>query len=186
VRSGRRLGGVRGHDEAAAFNHARTLGRAPCAACGTCDLFACAIEAKNDLATAVLPHLLARGLALCRRAVAVRLVARSGRVRELECVDRDSGRRTRIAASIFVLAAGTLASPHLILASRLEGGSRGAAAVFGSALAGAPPLYVVSLVAGVARFRFGLFVALTLAGRLLRFAVAFGLPRAALAVGHHV
>jgi choline dehydrogenase-like flavoprotein len=103
-----------------AFNHARTAERAPCAACGSCDLFACAIGAKNDLATAVLPHLLARGLALCRRTVAVRLVARSGRVREVECVDRDTGRRTRIAASLFVLAAGALASPHLVLASGLE------------------------------------------------------------------
>jgi choline dehydrogenase-like flavoprotein len=103
-----------------AFNHARTAERAPCAACGTCDLFACAIGAKNDLATAVLPHLLAGGLLLCRRTVAVRLRARSGRVREVECVDRDTGRRTRIAASVVVLAAGALASPHLVLASGLE------------------------------------------------------------------
>lgn len=103
-----------------AFNHVRTPGRRPCAACGTCDLFACAIGAKNDLATAVLPRLLGSGLALCRRTVAVRLVARSGRVRELECVDRDTGRRVRIAASVFVLAAGALASPHLVLASDLD------------------------------------------------------------------
>jgi choline dehydrogenase-like flavoprotein len=111
-----------------AFNHARTNGRAPCVACSTCDLFACAIGAKNDLATTVLPELIARGLSLCRRAVAVRLIARSGRVRELECVDRDSGRRTRIAASHFVLAAGALASPHLVLASGLdrESSARGA------------------------------------------------------------
>ena len=112
-----------------AFNHARTAERAPCAACGTCDLFACAIGAKNDLATAVLPPLLARGLSLCRRTVAVRLRARSGRVREVECVDRDTGRRTRIAASVFVLAAGALASPHLVLASGLERESPAPAAV---------------------------------------------------------
>ena len=35
-------------------------------------------------------------------------------------MDRDTGRRTRIAASVFVLAAGALASPHLVLASGLE------------------------------------------------------------------
>ncbi len=103
-----------------AFNHAKTPGRAPCAACGTCDLFACAIGAKNDLATAVLPRLLARGLVLRRHTVAVRLVARSGRVREIECVDRLTGRPVRIAASAFVLAAGALASPHLVLASGLD------------------------------------------------------------------
>jgi membrane protein YqaA with SNARE-associated domain len=63
---------------------------------------------------------------------------------------------------------------------KLEGqGLRSAAVVFGSALAGVPPLYAVSVVAGVARFRFTSFVALTLAGRLLRFLVVFGLPRAA-------
>jgi choline dehydrogenase-like flavoprotein len=112
-----------------AFNHARTADRAPCAACGTCDLFACAIGAKNDLATAVLPSLLGRGLSLCRRTVAVRLHARSGRVRELECVDRDTGQSTRIAASVFVLAAGALASPHLVLASGLERANPAPAAV---------------------------------------------------------
>jgi choline dehydrogenase-like flavoprotein len=112
-----------------AFNHARTADRRPCAACGTCDLFACAIGAKNDLATAVLPGLLSRGLLLCRRSVAVRLHAKSGRVREIECVDRDTGGRTRIAATAFVLAAGALASPHLVLASGLERESPAPAAV---------------------------------------------------------
>ncbi len=55
-----------------AFNHARTDARRPCVACGTCDLFACAIGAKNDLATAILPGLLRRGLLLRPRTVAVR------------------------------------------------------------------------------------------------------------------
>lgn len=103
-----------------AFNHARTRERRPCVACGTCDLFACAIGAKNDLATAVLPGLLARGMTLRPRTVAVRLVARSGQVRELQCVDRDTGRPFRVGARVFVLAAGALASPHLVLASGLE------------------------------------------------------------------
>jgi choline dehydrogenase-like flavoprotein len=103
-----------------AFNHARGDGREPCAACPTCDLFACAIGAKNDLATAVLPGLLRRGLHLRPRTVAVRLHSRSGRVEAVECVDRDTGRRLRYAASTFVLAAGALASAHLVLASGLE------------------------------------------------------------------
>ncbi len=103
-----------------AFNHARTNGRQPCAACRTCDLFACAIGAKNDLATAVLPGLLHRGLLLRPRTVAVRLLARSGRVEVLECVDRDTGQRVRLAARVFVLAAGALASSHLVLASGLD------------------------------------------------------------------
>lgn len=112
-----------------AFNHARTAGRPPCAACSTCDGFACAIGAKNDLATAVLPGLLRQGLRLETNSVAVRLLAEGGRVQAVECVDRKSGRRVRHAARAFVLAAGALASPHLILASRLERLNPGASAV---------------------------------------------------------
>jgi choline dehydrogenase-like flavoprotein len=104
-----------------ALNHGHSGGRRPCVACGTCDLFACAISAKNDLATAVLPELIARGLVLKPRTVAVRLRATSGRVRSVECVERDTGRRVSFEARHFVLAAGALASPHLVLASALDG-----------------------------------------------------------------
>lgn len=103
-----------------AFNHSRAAGRSPCVGCPTCDGFACAVGAKNDLATAVLPHLLRRGLELRTGAVAVRLVSDDARVRAVDCVDRESGRRERHSAPLFVLAAGALASPHLILASGLE------------------------------------------------------------------
>lgn len=112
-----------------AFNHSRRNGRTPCAACATCDLFACAVGAKNDLATAVLPDLLRRGLQLQTNTVAVRLVAEGRRVVAVECVDRSAGRRFRHAAATFVLAAGALASPHLILASGLEGLNPGRRAV---------------------------------------------------------
>ncbi|HEY6554355.1 MAG TPA: hypothetical protein VI669_13440 [Vicinamibacteria bacterium] len=66
---------------------------------------------------------------------------------------------------------------------KLEGrGSLGAAMVFGSALTGLPPLYVVSVVAGLARFPFARFVTLTMTGRVLRFAFVFLLPQALLAL----
>lgn len=103
-----------------AFNHGRRAGRAPCAACSTCDGFACAIGAKNDLATAVLPGLIRRGLRLEANTVAVRLVAEGARVTAVDCVERMSGRRVRYSGRLFVLSAGALASPHLILASGLE------------------------------------------------------------------
>ena len=103
-----------------ALNHARRPGRAPCAACPNCDGFACAIGAKNDLATAVLPGLLRRGLRLEAETVAVRLVARGRRLTGVECVERRTGRRVHHTARVFVLAAGALASPHLVLASGLE------------------------------------------------------------------
>jgi choline dehydrogenase-like flavoprotein len=97
-----------------AIDHARCIG------CRTCDTFACAIEAKNDVATTLLRPLVARGLALQPRTVAVRLEAECGRVVRLHVVRRDTGAREVIAAARFVLAAGALGSAHLILASRLD------------------------------------------------------------------
>jgi len=91
-----------------------------CTACGVCDGFACAIGAKNDLASAVLPDLLRRGLTLRPNTVVVGLDASDGRVRAAECVDRLTGERVRFEARHFVLAAGALATPHVLLASGLE------------------------------------------------------------------
>lgn len=95
-------------------------GRAACVACTTCDGFACAISAKSDLATAVLPELEARGLVLRPNTVVTRLAVEAGRVTAVEGVDRISGERRRWRADRVVLSAGALASPHLLLASGLE------------------------------------------------------------------
>jgi choline dehydrogenase-like flavoprotein len=90
-----------------------------CAACTTCDGFACAIGAKNDLS-----HLVARlreqGLELRTDTVVVRVVVRGGRAVGVECVERSTGRRSTVYADRVVLAAGALASPHLLLASGAE------------------------------------------------------------------
>lgn len=103
-----------------AINHHDGSGRAPCVACLTCDAFACAIGAKNDVASAVLPALLTRGLRLETNTVAVRLVEQRGRIKAVECVDRHTGEPRVFRAREFVLAAGTLASTHLLLASGLD------------------------------------------------------------------
>lgn len=95
-------------------------GRAPCVACTTCDGFACAIGAKNDIASTVLPALLARGLALETHTAAVRLIAERGRITGVECVREPSCERVVYRARAVILAAGALASPHLVLASGLE------------------------------------------------------------------
>lgn len=93
---------------------------ATCQACITCDAFACAVSAKNDLATRVLPSLLADGMELRADAVVTRLVAEGGRIAAVECVDRRTGERFTVRAGTVVLAAGALATPHLLLASGLE------------------------------------------------------------------
>jgi choline dehydrogenase-like flavoprotein len=95
-------------------------GRTACASCGTCDGFACAIGAKNDLATAVLPRLVDEGLELRPHTVAVRLLAEGRRVTGVVCADARTGERTIVTAARYVLAAGALASPHLLLASGLQ------------------------------------------------------------------
>jgi choline dehydrogenase-like flavoprotein len=91
-----------------------------CAACTTCDAFACAISAKNDLAVRVIPYVTAKGMELRPDTVATRLIAEDGRVTGVECVDKASGERTVVRGRVVVLAAGALATPHLLLASGLE------------------------------------------------------------------
>jgi choline dehydrogenase-like flavoprotein len=103
-----------------AINHGTASGRQSCRACGTCDGFACAIGAKNDLATSVLPDLVERGLELLPHTVAVRLLAEGDRVTEVVCADARTGERTVYRARHVVLAGGAIGSPHLILASGLH------------------------------------------------------------------
>jgi choline dehydrogenase-like flavoprotein len=100
-----------------------------CAACTTCDAFACAVGAKNDLATRLIPLLQAGGLELRSGMVVRRLVVARGRVRSVEAVDVGSGAAMSFGADRFVLAAGALASPHLLIASGLERLNAGGAVI---------------------------------------------------------
>lgn len=95
-------------------------GRAKCIRCGACDGFACPVSAKNDLATKIIEPLMDRGLRMASGTAAVRLVTRRGRVEAVECVERSSGNRFTVRAREFVLAAGALATPQLLLASGLD------------------------------------------------------------------
>ncbi|MET8778529.1 GMC family oxidoreductase [Nocardia sp. NPDC004654] len=112
-----------------AINYTATTTQAGCIACRTCDTYACAISAKNDVATRIIAPLLQRGLTLWTRSVAVRLVADRDRVRHALVVHRDKPERVAVEADRFVLAAGALGSPHLVLASELDKLSPARAAV---------------------------------------------------------
>lgn len=103
-----------------AISYERGDERRACISCGTCDGYACAAEAKNDLATAVIPSLVRHGMTLRTNTVCVRLVHARGRVVAVECVDRVTGQPSRYVAGHVVLAAGALATPHLLLASGLD------------------------------------------------------------------
>ena len=103
-----------------AINYQAAAGRAACVRCGTCDGFACAVSAKNDMATTIVPELQRHEMALAPNTVAVRLVTRRRQVTEVHCVDRLTKAPRTFAAKAVVLAAGSLATPHLLLASELD------------------------------------------------------------------
>ena len=103
-----------------AIHHGGEAGRAVCIRCGACDGFACPVSAKNDLAIRVIAPLLERGLTLLPGTAAVRLVEQGGRISAVECVERATGRRFSVRSRQVVLAAGALATPHLLLASGLD------------------------------------------------------------------
>ena len=94
--------------------------RGRCVACSSCDGFACAVGAKNDVATQLIAPLLREGLVLRANTVVTRLVEWSGRIGAVEVVDRAGGPIRRLRARHVILAAGALATPHLLLTSGLE------------------------------------------------------------------
>ena len=103
-----------------AINYGSENGRTPCPACGTCDGFACAVQAKNDLSTVLMPRLQRAGLELAVNTKAVRLEQKDGRITGVQCVTRPNGASVRYEAKTVVVAGGALATPRLLLASGLE------------------------------------------------------------------
>jgi choline dehydrogenase-like flavoprotein len=103
-----------------AIHHGGEQGRASCIRCGACDGFACPVSAKNDLATRVITPLLSKGLRLASGTAAVRLLESGGRIAGVECLERVTGRRFTVRGREILLAAGALATPHLLLASGLD------------------------------------------------------------------
>lgn len=93
---------------------------AQCIRCAKCDGYACAAEAKNDIATRLIPALLRSGMTLRTNAVCVRLLHNRTRITGVEYVDRNTGQCATVHARAVVLAAGSLATPHLILSSGLR------------------------------------------------------------------
>ncbi len=102
-----------------AINYTSAPGRTPCVRCGTCDGFACAIHAKNDVAARMIAPMVDAGLHLAVNTVAVELTMSGRRVADVVCVDRWTGAPRRFRGRQVVVAAGALATPHLLLTSDL-------------------------------------------------------------------
>jgi choline dehydrogenase-like flavoprotein len=103
-----------------AINFSRHNGRPSCDTCRQCDTFACAIRAKNDTDVAVIEPLRVQGLEVRANTVVTRLIASGRRITDVLAWDRGTRETVSFRARHVVLAAGALASPHVLLASRLE------------------------------------------------------------------
>lgn len=104
-------------------------GERTCIQCATCDTFACAIRAKNDLATTVLPELMRQGMTLRADTVVTGFELEQGRIRKVNFQDRNTGSRGTASARQVILAAGALGTPHLLLSAGLERHNPGGAVV---------------------------------------------------------
>lgn len=100
-----------------AINANASAYRRACQQCSTCDGFACAISAKNDLATTLLPRLLDAGMELRPNTIALQLHIARGHVDGVVTVNARTGERSTLHARRVILAGGTLATPRLLLAS---------------------------------------------------------------------
>ncbi len=102
-----------------ALNH-RGAREPRCINCATCDGFPCRIGAKNDVTQTALKKADPARLTVLARTIAARLlVATDGRITGLEAIARDGGRRLTLRARAFVLSAGALGTPALMLRSGL-------------------------------------------------------------------
>jgi len=96
-------------------------GRLPtCVRCFTCDGFPCRIGAKNDVTQTALRHADPDHLTVLARTVAARLVQRDGRATELEAIAADGGAKVALRARAFVVSAGAIGTPALLLRSGFD------------------------------------------------------------------
>jgi len=94
--------------------------RTLCQRCTTCDTFACAVGAKNDIATMVLPKLVEQSATIYKNTLVHHLVHKEGKISEVHCTDTVTGDKKIMKADVVILSAGAMGSPHLALSSGLE------------------------------------------------------------------
>ena len=100
-----------------------------CQSCTTCDTFACAIEAKNDLATVILKDLVRKGMTLLDGTLVTKLTPKQGKIEIVQCLDLKSNKNFSMQAKKVILSAGALGSPHLLLSSGLDALNPGGALI---------------------------------------------------------
>ena len=91
-----------------------------CIQCTTCDGFPCKIEAKNDVSATLLRQGQACGLRIVTGVIVARLTEEKGRIKSVECIDKETGKKFSLSAKVVIIAAGALHSPAILLRSELE------------------------------------------------------------------
>ncbi len=105
-----------------AINFSRDPNR--CVHCNTCDGFPCRIRAKSD--AELILHRAAGHGAIVRPATLVHKLAVAGeRITAVEAADRNTGEPLRFEAATFVLAAGALGTPVVLIRSGIGGDRTG-------------------------------------------------------------
>ncbi len=94
--------------------------RAVCQLCTTCDTFACAISAKNDLDTMLLKKMSEGQVKILANTIVHRLDHEGSLISEIQCLDLRSDEKVVVRGRQVVLSAGALASPHILLNSELD------------------------------------------------------------------
>jgi choline dehydrogenase-like flavoprotein len=103
-----------------AINFEGSRERPKCVMCMTCDLFPCKVCAKNDLSVTLLPKAQRDGAVVRERTVVKHLSMSGGRVKEVECLDVESGRAFTLTCDLCVVSCGPIASAALLLSSGLD------------------------------------------------------------------
>jgi choline dehydrogenase-like flavoprotein len=103
-----------------AINFAGKCNNTQCILCNTCDHYLCKIQAKMDLSVSVLPKAIHHGAIVLDNHRAVKINFAKNKVQSIDIINQATGQRHTIQCKYLILAAGPIATPHLLLASGIE------------------------------------------------------------------
>lgn len=91
-----------------------------CSNCFTCDGFPCKTEAKNDTTTTALKKSSPSHLKIYTGLIANKLLSKDNIITGLECIKQETKEKFNISAKLFVISAGAIQSPALLLRSDIQ------------------------------------------------------------------
>ena len=94
--------------------------RPKCQYCTTCDTFACAINAKNDLATIMIPGLINDGMTLAHDTLVTQIIQKDEHISRIVALDKTNNQIIEYETDKVVMSAGAMGSPTLLLSNNLD------------------------------------------------------------------